>query len=263
MKLKSPFASDCLQDRTVLITGGCGAIGRVVVDHLLAHGAVVAVNDVLDDAAAAGVLPKHIGLHYVRADITDEADVTGMFDRVTAWMGRPNTVLCHAGVAVMAATVEHTLAQWNHVLGINLTGAFLVAREAARRMGTGHRLDNPCRIIFTSSWIQDVPWPNQAAYNASKGGLEMLMRSMARELAASKILVNAVAPGIVGVGMAKKQWDEDPAFRARTDLAIPLGSLQKPESVAQALVVLCSEAASYVTGQTLVVDGGCSLYPLI
>ena len=118
------------------------------------------------------------------------------------------------------------------------------------------------KIIFTSSWVQDVPWPDITPYNVTKSGIKMLMRGMARELAAKGIRVNSVAPGIVAVGMAKRQWDTEPDYRRRAQKAIPLGYMQPPESVADALIFLSSDASDYITGATLLVDGGSSLYPM-
>jgi NAD(P)-dependent dehydrogenase (short-subunit alcohol dehydrogenase family) len=137
--------------------------------------------------------------------------------------------------------------------------AFLTAQAAARSM-IGRRIAG--KIIFTSSWVQDVPWPGITPYNVTKSGMKMLMRGMARELAPRGIRVNAVAPGIVAVGMAKRQWDTEPDYRRRAEKAIPLGFMQPPESVANAFLFLCSDASDYMTGATLLVDGGASLYPM-
>jgi NAD(P)-dependent dehydrogenase (short-subunit alcohol dehydrogenase family) len=107
-----------------------------------------------------------------------------------------------------------------------------------------------------------VSWPEVGGYNASKAAMNQLMRSFARELSPHHIRANAVAPGIVDAGMAKKQWDTEPDFRSRTEKAIPLGKMQTLESVSNAFLFLCSDAAEYMTGSVLTVDGGCSLYPL-
>jgi NAD(P)-dependent dehydrogenase (short-subunit alcohol dehydrogenase family) len=134
-----------------------------------------------------------------------------------------------------------------------------VARAAVRRwIARGV----PGLLIFTTSWVQDVPWPEITPYNVSKAGMKALMRGFARELAPKGIRANAIAPGIVGVGMAKRQWDTDPGYRARAQKAIPLGQMQTPESVAHAFLFLCSPLAAYMTGSVLLVDGGCSLYPM-
>jgi NAD(P)-dependent dehydrogenase (short-subunit alcohol dehydrogenase family) len=120
----------------------------------------------------------------------------------------------------------------------------------------------PGHLIFTSSWVQDVPWPEIMPYSVSKSGMRTMMRGFARELAPYNIRANAIAPGIVGVGMAKRQWDTEPAYRARAEKAIPLGYMQPPETVANGFLFLCSTMASYMTGSVLLMDGGCSLYPM-
>jgi NAD(P)-dependent dehydrogenase (short-subunit alcohol dehydrogenase family) len=107
-----------------------------------------------------------------------------------------------------------------------------------------------------------VPWPEITPYNATKAALKAMMRGFARELAPKGIRANAIAPGIVAVGMAKRQWDTEPAYRVRAAKAIPLGYMQPPETVAHAFLFLCSDMTSYMTGSVLLVDGGCSLYPM-
>jgi len=148
---------------------------------------------------------------------------------------------------------------WDSIIELNLKGSFLIAQAAARIMA---EQKTSGKIIFTTSWVQDVPWPEITPYTVTKSAMRTLMRGMARELAPQGIRVNAIAPGIVGVGMARKQWDTDPDYRRRAEKAIPLGKLQTPESVADAVLFLCSEAADYMTGTTLLIDGGCSLYPM-
>lgn len=144
-------------------------------------------------------------------------------------------------------------------MGVNARSSFLTAQEAARRWTARGK---PGHLIFTTSWVQDVPWPEITPYCASKAAVKAMMRGFAREFASKGIRANAIAPGIVGVGMAKKQWDTDPSYRARAQKAIPLGAMQSPESVAHAFLFLCSKMADYMTGSVLLVDGGCSLYPM-
>lgn len=257
------FSKDCLSGKRVLITGGLGAIGRVVVERLLEVSATVAVNDVLEEDKAAEVICQagwpEDRCHYFKADVTHPGEARSLVERAVAAMERLDVAICHAGMAQSCPILDYSAADWDKLLDLNLKGAFLVAQAAARSMvaaGTAGR------IVFTSSWVQDVPWPGITPYNVSKSGMKMLMRGMARELAAKGIRVNAVAPGIVGVGMARRQWDTEPDYRLRAEKAIPLGTLQTPESVADAMIFLCSDASNYMTGATLLVDGGCSLYPL-
>ncbi len=248
-----------LSKKIILITGGVGAIGQVIVRMLLKHGAAVAVNDVIPEAEAAAVLPASERARYFRADAAHAEAVAAMFDAVESALGLPNVVCCHAGMVGAHPVTDYPLAEYDKLMEVNVRAAFVVAQEAARRWIprgiAGH-------LIFTTSWVQDVPWPEITPYTMSKSAMKAMMRGFARELASKGIRANAIAPGIVGVGMAKRQWDTDPSYRARASKAIPLGYLQTPESVADAFVFLCSDMANYMTGTTLLVDGGCSLYPM-
>ena len=252
-----------LSDKTVLITGGCGAIGRVIVKTLADHGATVAVNDILPDdeahrlLAEAGAARPRVA--YFQADAAEPEPVDRMLDRVAAWAGLPNVVCCHTGMVEAFPVTDYPLAQFDTLMKVNLRAPFIVAQAASRRW-TAQQIAG--HLIFTTSWVQDVPWPEITPYTASKAGLKALMRGFARELAPHGIRANAVAPGIVAVGLAKRQWDTDPAYRARAQKAIPLGAMQPPETVAHAFLYLCSPMADYMTGAVMLVDGGCSLYPM-
>jgi NAD(P)-dependent dehydrogenase (short-subunit alcohol dehydrogenase family) len=257
------FAKDCLGGKAILITGGLGAIGRVVVGRLAEHSAKVAVNDVLADDEAEKII-HGAGwpidqLVYVRADVTKPDQAQLAVARTTERFGRLDVALCHAGMAHSCAIINYPEQEWDKIQAVNLKSAFLVAQASAGAM-IQHGIKG--KIIFTSSWVQDVPWPDITPYNVTKSGMKALMRGMARELAPHGIRVNSIAPGIVGVGMAKRQWDTEPDYQRRAEKAIPLGTLQTPESVADAMIFLASDAADYVTGVTLLVDGGCSLYPM-
>jgi NAD(P)-dependent dehydrogenase (short-subunit alcohol dehydrogenase family) len=252
-----------LTGKTILLTGGCGATGRVIARVLAEQGARVAVNDILaeDDAARALAETGAIGPHvaYFQADATRPEPVESLLDRVEQALGLPHVVCCHAGLVDTYPIEQYPLQRFDALIELNLRSAFVVAQATVSRW-----LDRRVHghLIFTTSWVQDVPWPEITPYTASKAGLKALMRGFARELAPRGIRANAVAPGIVAVGLARHQWDTDPGYRARAARAIPLGYMQPPESVAHAFLFLCSDMASYMTGSVLLVDGGCSLYPM-
>ncbi len=252
-----------LTGRRILITGGLGAIGRVVVRVLSEHGAWVMANDILDEEEAHTVMSEagitRQGVSYHQCDCRDIEAVQQLFAQLDRENHLPHTVCCHAGLVHPGNIDTFNLQEFDETIDLNLRSAFLVSRTAVqywkRRQVDGH-------LIYTTSWVQDVPWPEITAYTVSKSGMRTLMRGFARELAPSGIRANAIAPGIVGVGMAKRQWDTDPTYQARARKAIPLGELQNPESVAHGFLFLCSDLASYMTGSVLLVDGGCSLYPM-
>lgn len=252
-----------LTGKTVLITGGCGAIGQVVVRELAAHGAQLVVNDVVpeEEATSALALPSsvHERVVYLRADVTQPEQVHSLFDRAVASLGVPDVVCCHAGLVNSHPVDRYPTEEFDQLMSLNLRSSFLVAQAASRRWIDANQ---PGHLIFTTSWVEDVPWPEITPYTVSKAGLKAMMRGFARELAPKRIRANAVAPGIVGVGLAKRQWDTDPTYRRRAEKAIPLGYMQPPETVAYGFLYLCSDMASYTTGTVLLVDGGCSLYPM-
>jgi NAD(P)-dependent dehydrogenase (short-subunit alcohol dehydrogenase family) len=248
-----------LSGQLILITGGNGALGRVITERLTGLGAVVAVND-LPGSQPPGLAAGQDGTAFFPADITAPGDVAALWSAVQSRFGRvPDTVCCHAGMTGSHPVTVYPPDEFDQLINLNLRGAFLLAQHAARAW-QGAAV--PGHLIFTTSWVSAVPWPELAPYNASKAALTQLARTMARELAADRIRANCVAPGIVDAGMARYQWDTDPGYQARAKRAIPLGYLQPAESVADAFCFLASPMASYMTGSTLLVDGGASLYPL-
>ncbi len=255
------FRDDALAGQHVLISGGCGAIGLGVVRKLIAHGAHVSINDVLDPITAAARLVEMPPdrFFYVPGDLTQPETAQQVVQAARERFGPLHTALCHAGVVIPAPLLDFTADDWDSLMAVNVKAAFLLGQAAARAMLAD---GIPGHLIFTTSWVANVPWPEIGPYNASKAAMNQLMRSFARELADKGIRANAIAPGIVSVGMAKQQWDTDPVYQARAKKAIPLGHMQPLDSVADAFVFLCSPAASYMTGSVLTVDGGCSLYPM-
>jgi NAD(P)-dependent dehydrogenase (short-subunit alcohol dehydrogenase family) len=182
-----------------------------------------------------------------------------LFAHAERTLGFPNVVCCHAGMVESYPVEQYPLPNFDRLINLNLRSNYIVAQIAAR--GWIQR-KMPGLLIFTTSWVEDVPWPEITPYTVSKAGLKEMMRGFARELAPKGIRANAVAPGIVAVGLAKRQWDTDPSYRARAEKAIPLGYMQPPETIANVFLFLCSDLANYMTGSVLLVDGGCSLYPM-
>lgn len=249
-----------LDDRHVVVTGGCGDIGRAMAVELVDRGATVTVFDVRAPDRTGSPRPDafldaldHGSIRFEQVDVCDRESVRSTLQRIAPF----DIVVGNAGISDSAPFLEITVKQWQRHLDVNLSGNFHLGQEAARLMkerGTGGH------IIFTGSWVQDVPWPEIAAYSASKAGLVMLMKTMALELARYRIRVNVIAPGIVAAGMAKYQMDHEPQYARRIASVIPLERMQTPEDVARATAFLCSGDAGYMTGSTLLVDGGCSLF---
>lgn len=250
-----------LSGKTIVITGACGALALAIIDKVTALGARVAALDILPatDAARyfAGYGEKVV---YFTCDTADEAQVAETLAGVTATLGTPDTVCCHAGIVHVFGVENYTLEDFDTLMRVNVRGSFVLAQAATKLWLAEETKGN---LIFTSSWVQDVPWPELTPYNTSKSAVKQMMRGFARELAARGIRANAVAPGIVDAGMARKMYTEDADYKARADRAIPLGYLQPPESVADTFAFLCSDMSAYMTGAVIVVDGGGSLYPNI
>jgi NAD(P)-dependent dehydrogenase (short-subunit alcohol dehydrogenase family) len=251
-----------LNGQVVAITGGLGDIGRTTAERLLAEGARVAL---LDLAAARNHpwLASHgsAEVMFHEADVSNRSQVDQALAAVTARFGQLDVLIANAGMVANQPFLSVDAQSWENTLRVNLTGAFHCAQAAARIMVTQPPRRNGLRgkILFTSSWVQQMPWPEGAAYVTSKAGLQMLAKVMAQELASRGITVNVLAPGIVMAGLSAKIHASDPTFRARVAAAIPLGEMQSAQSVAGSFFFLCSEDSDYMTGATLLVDGGASL----
>ncbi len=250
-----------LKDQVALITGGCGDLGSAMARHLAAAGANIAIWDT--DASRFDTVQQQIeqaGSHknlVDRVDVRDRAQVNAAMDRLYATFGRLDIVCVNAGIVEAQPFLDITQESWQRHLDINLTGAFNTAQSAARKMVANKAYG---RIIFTSSWVAEIPWMEITSYTTSKAGLNMLMKQMARELAVHGIRVNAIAPGIVRAGLAGRQLVEEPQYAARVAKVIPLGEPGTPEEIAQAVVYLSSPQTAYMTGSILLLDGGCSLF---
>ncbi len=257
-----------LAGQKALVTGASSGIGRAIALALGAAGADVVVNYGGGEERAEEVVTairSHGGKAYAqRADVSQEADVQAMFRRMIGEFGTIDILINNAGLQRDAAFHDMTLAQWNTVIGVNLTGQFLCAREAIReflRRGiVPARSRAAGKIICISSVHQVIPWAGHANYAASKGGVMLMMQTLAQEVAPARIRVNSIAPGAIRTPINTAAWQTAEAYEALMTL-VPYKRIGEPEDVARAAVWLASDEADYVVGATLFVDGGMTLYP--
>jgi glucose 1-dehydrogenase len=268
MNTASKEHTGMLAGQRALVTGANSGIGKAVARGLAEAGASVVVNYVSNEADACQVVQdiESTGgkAMAVRADVSREDQVKAMFRKMFAAYGSIDILVNNAGLQRDAAFQDMTLEQWNFVLSVNLTGQFLCAREAARefiRRGVVPELSLAAgKIICMSSVHQTIPWSRHANYAASKGGVMMLMQTMAQELAAYHIRVNSIAPGAIKTPINRGAWETPEAERKLLQL-IPYDRIGLTADVAKAVVWLASDQSDYVTGTTLFVDGGMMLYP--
>ena len=257
-----------LEGHTAIVTGASSGIGHAVAAGLAEAGAAVVVNYRSDEESAEELATRITDgggrAIAVQADVSQEQDVTRLFDTAAEAFGRIDVLVSNSGVQKAAPVADLTLKDWNTVIDINLTGQFLCAREAIRRFRSQPKDGRPARsagtIIAMSSVHELIPWAGHVNYAAAKGGLRMLTRTLAQEVAGDGIRINAIAPGAIRTPINKEAWDSEEAL-AKLLRLIPYGRIGEPEDVARAAVWLASDAADYVTGTTLFVDGGMSLYP--
>ncbi len=245
-----------LQDKVAFVTGANSGIGKAIAMRFAAEGAHVAVNylpggtreaDAAAEIATFGTTGIAVG-----GDVSKREDVERMFTEVVAKFGRIDIAVNNAGIEIKRPFLEVTDDEWNKVIAVNLFGAFLVHQTAARQMvkqGPGGKLIN------ISSVHEDIPFPEYTAYCASKGGIRMMMRNLAMELAPYRINVNNIAPGAIATPINQAVLD-DPIASKNAISEIPWGRFGRPEEVASVAVFLASDEAEYVTGSTYYVDGG-------
>ena len=257
-----------LKNQKALVTGASSGIGEACALALGAAGAAVAVNYLADAGEANRVVDaiRQTGAEAiaVKADVSREDEVTAMFAEVQKEFGTIDILVNNAGLQQDAAFHQMTLKQWNIVIGVNLTGQFLCARAAVQeflRRGVVASVSRAAgKIICMSSVHEVIPWGGHVNYAASKGGVMQLMKSMAQELAPKKIRVNSIAPGAIKTPINRSAWETPEAEKELLSL-IPDGRVGTPDDIARAAVWLASDASDYVTGTTLFVDGGMTLYP--
>lgn len=263
-----PAISAVLKGQPALVTGANSGIGRAVALSLARAGADVVVNYVTDPDAAEQVAGeiRDLGRRALtcRADVSKEDDVEAMFAQAVEAFGTLHIVVCNAGLQRDAPFHEMSLSQWNTVIGINLTGQFLCARSAvrefARRGIDAHVSAAAGKIIHMSSVHEMIPWAGHANYAASKGGVMMLMKSLAQEVAPLRIRVNAIAPGAIRTPINTAAWQTPEAYAELMKL-VPYKRIGEPDDIGRAAVWLASDASDYVTGTSLFVDGGMTLFP--
>ena len=257
-----------LAGQKALVTGANTGIGKAIAVALGQAGADVVVNYLHDEKAALATVTDIRGAGAKafahRGDVGSEQDVAAMFDHAVREFGTLDIVVANAGIQMDAGFADMSLAQWDMVLKVNLTGQFLCARAALReflRRGVKPEISKAAgKIICISSVHQVIPWAGHVNYAASKGGVKLMMESLAQEVAPGRVRVNAIAPGAIRTGINTAAWETDAAMKGLLKL-IPYGRIGEPEDIGKAAVWLASDESDYVTGATLFVDGGMALYP--
>jgi glucose 1-dehydrogenase len=257
-----------LAGQRALVTGANSGIGEGVAIALGKAGAKVVVNYISSEERANQVVDtiKSNGSDAIaiRADVSKEDQVEAMFKQMIDAWGSIDILVANAGVQRDADFTDMTLQQWQFVLDVNLTGQFLCAREAAReflRRGIDPELScSAGKIICMSSVHEVIPWSGHVNYAASKGGVNLMMQSIAQELAEHKIRVNSISPGAIATPINTKAWSTPEAMSELLEL-IPYQRIGKPEDIARAAVWLASDDSDYITGTSIFIDGGMTLYP--
>ncbi len=257
-----------LKGQSALVTGANSGIGLAVAIALGNDGANVVVNYVTHPEVADEVVQQIISnggnAIAIKADVSKEDEVQAMFKQMFDKYGTIDILVNNAGLQKDSPFETMSLADWQLVIGVNLTGQFLCAREAVKEfLRRGVVAERSCaagKIICMSSVHEVIPWAGHVNYATSKGGINMMMKSMAQELAPKKIRVNSIGPGAIQTPINKPAWDTPEALNNLLTL-IPYGRIGQPEDIGKAAVWLASDEADYVTGTTLFVDGGMLLYP--
>ncbi len=272
-KIPQPTMPTCetprlLSGQKALVTGAASGIGRAAAISPAEAGADVVVNYVTGEEAAAKAVgeieTRGVRGLSIRADVSKEDEVQAMFARMCEEFGTIDILVNNAGIQKDNTFSEMTLDEWNAVIGVNLTGQFLCAREAVReftRRGVVPEIScSAGKIISMSSVHDSIPWAGHVNYAASKGGVMLMYKSIAQELAPHRIRVNAIAPGAVRTPINTEAWESPEAYEKLMEL-VPYRRIGEPRDVGQAVVWLASDQSDYLVGTTLYVDGGMMLYP--
>ena len=252
-----------------LVTGASKGLGQAIAIGLAQAGADVLVNYFSDEKGAKRTVEKIRGLgrkaEMVKADVAVEEEVTAMFDYMNKTFGRLDICVPNSALQLNARVDEMTLAQWQRVISVNLTGVFLCCRESIRafkRQGIDRAISYACgKLILLSSVHDIIPWEGHANYAAAKGGLILFMKSLAQEVAHLRIRVNAISPGAIRTPMNVEKLTSPEVFERVLLKLIPSKRIGEPEDVARAAVWLASDESDYVQGTTIYLDGGMTLYP--
>lgn len=255
-----------LSRQVAVVTGASSGIGLGIAHALAEAGAAVGINyhshaDAAERAASE-IVAAGGSARALAGDVSSEAAVVALLDAAIATWGTLDIVVVNAGAQQDAPVADMTLDQWNGVIGLDLTGGFLFGREAIRRFRQQGRRDVSKalgKLLFISSVHEVIPWAGHVNYAAAKGGVAMLMRSLAQEVAGEGIRVNAIAPGAIATSINRKTTTGEAGDRMRT--LIPYGRIGDVEDVARAAAWLVSDEADYIVGTTLFIDGGMTLYP--
>ncbi len=257
-----------LKGQVAIVTGAASGIGEAIATAMSDAGASVVVNYAFKPEVAERVVTnikdRDGDAIAIKADVSVENEVKAMFEKAIKKYSTIDIVVNNAGIQVDSIFIDMTLAQWQKVIDVNLTGQFLCSREAARefiRRGVVPKRSVAAgKIICISSVHEFIPWAGHVNYTASKGGVMLMMKSLSQELAPHKIRVNSIAPGAIKTNINRAAWDT-PEAEAKLLELIPYKRVGETGDIASAAVWLASDESDYVNGTTLVVDGGMSLYP--
>jgi len=258
-----------LNEQVAIVTGASSGIGAGCAKEMANAGATVVVNypvpqgKEMAETVVAEIIANGGRAMSYKCDVSKEEEVKQMFSDTINQYGTVDILVNNAGLQKDAPFTEMTLDQWNFVLGVNLTGQFLCAREAIKeflRRGVNGKSKSAGKIICMSSVHEVIPWAGHANYAASKGGVMLMMKTIAQEFAPKMIRINSIAPGAIATPINHDAWDTQAHLQELLKL-IPQKRVGKPDDIGKAAVWLASDDSDYVNGTTLFVDGGMTLYP--
>lgn len=257
-----------LKGQKALVTGANSGIGKGIAIELAKAGADVLVNYVVSPETADDIVAeiKKCGVNAFayKADVSLESEIIGMFNEMFRQFGTIDILINNAGIQRDSPIEQMTIEQWNKVIGVNLTGQFLCAREAVKefkRRGVVKEVSCAAgKIIHISSVHEVIPWAGHVNYAASKGGINMMMKSIAQEVAPFRIRVNSISPGAIRTPINTSAWETEEAYNSLMNL-IPYKRIGEVEDIGRAVAWLASDYADYINGTSIYVDGGMTLYP--